>query len=201
MGSGPTNQRTLLVGTLRGPGVADTDLAVSHFAEPRLEPEIALCLRDAPRAGLALRDLAGCIDWVAPAFEIVQSHFPHWKFQAADTIADGGLHGALLVGEPVPLASIGTDAELALAAVEVELHRDGQLVEVGRGANALGSPLAALAHLVDLLAQQPSLPRLRAGEIVTTGTLTAAYPVRAGEAWTMRPRHPALKPLTLRFGS
>ena len=74
-------------------------------------------------------------------------------------------------------------------------------MEVGRGANALGSPLAALAHLVDLLAQQPSLPKLRAGEIVTTGTLTAAYPVRAGEAWTMRPRHPALKPLTLRFSS
>ena len=90
---------------------------------------------------------------------------------------------------------------LALAAVEVELHRDGQLVEVGRGANALGSPLAALAHLVEVLAQQPSLPALRAGEIVTTGTLTAAYPVRAGEAWTLRPRHPALMPITLRFGA
>ncbi len=40
---------------------------------------------------------------------------------------------------------------------------------------------------------------LRPGEVVTTGTVTAAHAIERGQAWTMTPRHAALKPLTLRF--
>jgi 2-keto-4-pentenoate hydratase len=57
------------------------------------------------------------------------------------------------------------------------------MVDRGVGANVLGSPLLALAHLVDLLKRQPEAPPLRAGEIITTGVLTDAHPVAAGEAW------------------
>jgi 2-keto-4-pentenoate hydratase len=39
-----------------------------------------------------------CIDWIAHGIEIVQSHFPGWKFQAADTIADWALHGRSFLG-------------------------------------------------------------------------------------------------------
>lgn len=53
----------------------------------------------------------------------------------------------------------------------------------GRGANVLGSPLAAVAHLISLLATQPRATALQAGELVTTGTLTQALPIRAGETW------------------
>jgi 2-oxo-3-hexenedioate decarboxylase len=56
-------------------------------------------------------------------------------------------------------------------------------VETGRGSNVLGSPLRALMHLRDLLATQPQFPALAAGEIVTTGTLTDAWPCRPGETW------------------
>jgi 2-keto-4-pentenoate hydratase len=48
----------------------------------------------------------------------------------------------------------------------------------------LGSPLRALAYLVDVLAAQPKFAPLAAGEIVTTGTLTSALPVRAGDIWS-----------------
>jgi 2-oxo-3-hexenedioate decarboxylase len=41
----------------------------------------------------------------------------------------------------------------------------------------------ALAHLVQVLASQPAAPLLAAGEIVTTGTLTDAWPVTPGETW------------------
>jgi 2-oxo-3-hexenedioate decarboxylase len=47
----------------------------------------------------------------------------------------------------------------------------------------LGGPLTALAFLVDLLKKQPAAPPLRAGEIISTGTLTDAHPVAPGETW------------------
>jgi 2-oxo-3-hexenedioate decarboxylase len=54
----------------------------------------------------------------------------------------------------------------------------------GNSANVLGGgPLAALSHLLEVLASDPDAPPLGAGEIVTTGTLTRALPVAAGEHW------------------
>jgi hypothetical protein len=46
------------------------------------------------------------------------------------------------------------------------------------------SPALALAHLARLLADQPQSPKLAAGEIITTGTVTDAWPVAAGEVWS-----------------
>jgi len=83
--------------------------SLGRLVEPKIEPEIVFGFRTAPRAGAGPLEVLSAIDWVAHGFEIVQSHFPDWKFQAADTIADGGLHGALVVGEPVPLAALGAD--------------------------------------------------------------------------------------------
>jgi 2-oxo-3-hexenedioate decarboxylase len=50
----------------------------------------------------------------------------------------------------------------------------------------LGSPLLALGHVVELLADLPGHPSLEASEIVTTGTLTAALPVATGQTWSTR---------------
>jgi len=58
------------------------------------------------------------------------------------------------------------------------------LIDHGRAANVLDGPLFALRHLVETLGQDPSSPPLAAGEIVTTGTLTRAFPVAAGEEWS-----------------
>ena len=44
--------------------------------------------------------------------------------------------------------------------------------------------LLALGHLVRVLGNQPQFPTLSRGEIVTTGTLTDAWPVRRGETWS-----------------
>ena len=165
----------------------------------RIEPEIAFGLRATPPARADTAGLLACVEWVAPAFEIVQSHFPGWKFQAADTVADGGLHGALVLGRKVPVASLGTDPAALLAGLTVRLACDGKEVETGRGSNVLGSPLAALAHLVALLANQVSAVQLKPGEVVTTGTVTAAYPVRAGQTWVAEPAGIALDVLEVGF--
>jgi 2-keto-4-pentenoate hydratase len=50
-----------------------------------------------------------------------------------------------------------------------------------------------------VLAGQPQFEPLGAGEIVTTGTLTAALPIAAGETWRLELDGIALTPLGIRF--
>lgn len=157
---------------------------VGRFAEPRIEPEIVLHFRSAPRASDGPASLLARIDWIAHGIEIVQSHFPDWKFQGADAIADSGLHGTLLVGEPQSVDRIGPDLAARLERFTISLSRDGQVRDTGGGSKVLGSPLAAAAHLIAVLASQPSAEPLRAGDLVTTGTLTGALPIRPGESWS-----------------
>ena len=143
--------------------------------------------------------LLAAIDWVAHGFEIVQSIFPGWRFAPADTVAVNGLHGALLIG---PRHAVGAGAaawRTALPAFDIELLCDGQVVDRGNAANVLDGPLSAVRHLVDLLASDPVNPPLAGGEIVTTGTLTRAMPVKAGETWSTRLDGIALAGIRLRF--
>jgi 2-oxo-3-hexenedioate decarboxylase len=63
----------------------------------------------------------------------------------------------------------------------------------------LDSPLLALRNLVELLASDTHNPPLRAGEIVSTGTLTLAMPVSAGESWTTKVSGIPLEEIALRF--
>lgn len=157
---------------------------LAGLAEPRIEPEIVLHLKTAPAPTHDPAAILECVDWIAHGFEIVQSHFPGWKFTAADTIADNGLHGRLLIGPPKRVEELGADVVERLARFTLTLSCDGQVRERGRGANALGSPLAAVAHLLAVLARATIAAPLAAGEVVTTGTLTRAFPVAPGETWS-----------------
>jgi 2-oxo-3-hexenedioate decarboxylase len=58
---------------------------------------------------------------------------------------------------------------------------------------------AAVRHLVDLLSRDPNNPPLAAGETVSTGTLTRALPVKAGETWTTKLKGIGVDGITLRF--
>ena len=158
-------------------------LPLAEFVQPRIEPEVVFKLAAAP-SGTDAMTLLDSIEWIAPGFEIVQSHFPDWKFTAADCTAAFGLHGALVVGTPLAITAANR-SRLAetLPTFELTLSRGGREVERGNGRNVLGSPLEALAHLVQLLATQPQFAPLAAGEVITTGTLTDAWPVRTGETW------------------
>jgi 2-keto-4-pentenoate hydratase len=150
---------------------------LSGLVQPRIEPEVCFKLKAAPRSSQP-EELARCIEWMAHSVEIVQCHHPDWKVTLADCTADNGLHGRLIVGSPVPLPD---PAKLPL--LEAKLFRGDELKDRGVGANVLGSPLAALGFLVDVLKNQSESPPLAAGEIITTGSLTDAHPVAAGERW------------------
>ncbi len=173
--------------------------SLAGLAEPKIEPEIIFHFRSAPPPCAGIQFIVDAIDWVAHGFEVVQSHFPGWRFEAADTVVDSVLHGALLIGEPQPLERLAPDPVAALQAFRLALSCDGVERETGVGANVLGSPLIALAYLVEVLSKQPDALPLQAGEIVSTGTITTAYPVRAGESWRTRLEGIALPGLGVEF--
>jgi 2-keto-4-pentenoate hydratase len=177
------------------------DVSLDRTCQPRLEPECVFGLRATPPARASLDQLLASIDWIAPGFEVVQSHMPDWKFSAADTIADSGLHARLLVGRKIstselPRAAAAFDA--ALAAAGVTLRKGEEQVDQGTGANVLDGPLHALAHFLAALRDCPGATDLLSGDVVTTGTWTDAWPVRPGETWRAD-FEGALSPLTVRF--
>jgi 2-oxo-3-hexenedioate decarboxylase len=166
------------------------------FAEPRIEPEIVLHFQAAPPVTRDEAALLACIDWIAHGVEIVQSPFRGWKFQAADTVAVNGLHGMLVVGDPVPVASM-PDCVQRLREFRIVLKKGDTVAAEGGGANVLDSPLLAFAHLASMLVSLPAFPPVAAGEIVTTGTLTAALAIGPGETWSTTLSGIALPGLTL----
>ncbi len=173
--------------------------SLDGLAEPRIEPEIVIRLTAVPAPGMDERALLACVDGVAHGFEIVQSIFPDWVFSEADAVAAFGVHGALLVGPWHPVAGSEGAWLQPLATFDIDLLRNGVVVDHGRGANVLGGPLTALRHLVDLLARDAVNPPLAAGEIVTTGTLTRVPPVTLGEAWQTVLSGIALEGITVRL--
>lgn len=165
----------------------DNTVSLARTCQPRIEPEVVFGMKSTPRADASLEDLFEALEWVAPGFEVVQSHRPDWKFTAAETLADGGLHARLLVGPTVPIAGLARDARQLQDVLEhtrLGLFKNGVLVEEGVGANVLDNPLLALRYFLEELRECPGAPDLRAGDVVTTGTWTDAWPVRPGESWS-----------------
>jgi 2-keto-4-pentenoate hydratase len=168
-------------------GAARVNVRLAGIVQPRIEPEILFTLAAPVPAGL--KSPAAVLPFVASyahSIEIVQSHFPEWKARLPDFCADNACHACLIVGPSQPIDRDRSAALLqALGDCAVTLCRGGQTMQEGRGANALGHPLLALAYLADVVAAQNASP-LEAGEIISTGTLTDALPVAPGEIWSTR---------------
>jgi 2-oxo-3-hexenedioate decarboxylase len=169
---------------------------LSGLVQPRIEPEVCFKLKSPPRSSDPAA-LLEAIEWVAHSIEIVHCYHPDWKLQLPDSTAANGLHGRLVLGAPLGLREL-PELERVLPKLEVALMKGGDVVDRGVGANVLDSPLLALGYLVGLLAGRPA-HALRPGEIVSTGTLTDAHPVAAGETWTTAFSGIALPGLTVCF--
>ena len=160
-------------------------LALDGFVQPRIEPEVVFRLSGPLRATDDAQEILRHTEWIAAGFEIVQSHYPDWKFKAPDCTAAFGLHGALVVGIPLQV----TDANrariaAALPKFELTLRNGESVIDRGIGGNVLDSPVLALSHLARVLEGLPRFSPLAAGEIITTGTITDAWPVARGETWS-----------------
>jgi 2-oxo-3-hexenedioate decarboxylase len=163
--------------------------------ELRIEPEIVFGFKAAPSPDMSLTDLADCIAWVAHGFEVVTSLYPDWRFTAPDAVAALAMHGALWVGprlDPTP------DRLEALTTCGVTLTGPDEKL-IGHGVDVLGGPLMALHHLVGQVPRMPDAGLIQPGEIVTTGTLTDARPIAAGQTWRTEFDTPLLTGLSIQF--
>jgi 2-oxo-3-hexenedioate decarboxylase len=178
-----------------------TTLAVAHPRSLKIEPEIVFGLNQAMAGELS--DAAAaleCVEWLALGFEIIDCPYPDWKFQPSDFVASFGLHAALVIGERVPVRSesIGTLVD-ELSRFKVRMSKNGELVEEGSGRNSLKSPALCLAELGAAIARRFPDELLNAGEIVSSGTLTAGHPAGRGDLWTAEVEGLPVPPLTLRL--
>jgi 2-keto-4-pentenoate hydratase len=163
-------------------------LSIVHPRSLKIEPEIVFGLKqpviteDPPDAAAALART----EWLAIGFEIIDCPFPEWKFQPSDFVASFGLHAALVIGEKIPVRaeSIPTLVD-ELSRFKVRVSRNGAFVEEGSGRNALKNPAACLAELGTAVHRRSPDQPLSAGEIVSSGTLTAGHATGQGDAWTV----------------
>lgn len=176
-----------------------SEMRLAGYPEPRIEPEVALHLARTPHAAMSPGELITCIDWVAPAFEVVFSIFPGWRFAAADAVAAYGVHAGLYLGPRVHIGAAPEEWVERLAAFTVTLRSEQGVVRSGHARNVLGSPLRSLAFLLQEIGNDPAASGLGAGEIVTTGTLTEAMPVATGDCWTADFTGIGFAPIRLRF--
>jgi 2-oxo-3-hexenedioate decarboxylase len=178
-------------------GVSAT-LSLRGLVQPRLEPEIVFGFVRAPSAGMDDAALIECLGWVAHGFEIVHTHFDDWRFAAPDTVADFALHGRLLVGPRVPVADFQNLAA-DLAGLNLQLFQGDTKIDEGAGSAVLDGPLNALRLWIDAMAAQVQPWPIEAGDVVTTGTLTDAWPLAAGQQWQTRLSDARLPGLSLRI--
>ncbi len=169
-------------------------LSIAKMVAPRIEPEVVFKLKAAPAAGADAAAVLEAVEWVALGFEIVDCPFPDWKFQPVDFVASFGLHAALIVGER---RAIQADDAERLAALTVRLSKDGELVEEGFGKNALRNPALCLGELASAITARGGMEPLASGELVSTGTMTAAHPIASGQRWEVVSEGSVLAPLTL----
>jgi len=153
------------------------DHAVMPFQgllQPRAEPEIAFVLSE-PLAGpgVTAAEVRAATLAVAPALEIIDSRITGWHITLADTVADNGSSGLFVLGPQRPLTG------LDLPSLRCELLLDGTVVDSGTGAAVLGDPAEAVAWLANELGRRGTT--LSAGQMILSGSCTAAYPIAAGQ--------------------
>jgi 2-oxo-3-hexenedioate decarboxylase len=173
--------------------------SLANRVAPKLEPEIVFKLSaPLPEGSEDAAKVLEAVEWIALGFEIVDCHYSGWRYKAPDFVADFGFHVALIIGEPHPVSEFSGLAE-QLANCKLKLFKNGEPVAEGGGKNVLENPALSLGCLAGTLAKQPGAATLAAGEVITSGTMTDAQFVAAGEEWVAELEGLALPRLTINF--
>lgn len=164
-------------GLLDTMAVADGGVfSLSGAIAARAEAEIAFVLgADLPRTGHTAASVLRAIAYALPAIEIVDSRVANWKIGLLDTIADNASSSAFVLGSR-PVAVADFDPVLC----GMTLKRNGEVVSTGAGAACLGSPIAAVCWLAEVMGRlgEP----LRAGDVVLSGALGPVVQLAVGDA-------------------
>ncbi|WP_428908501.1 2-keto-4-pentenoate hydratase [Niallia sp. Krafla_26] len=160
-------------------GTIDT----KNMLQPKIEGEIAFVLKkDLKGPNVTAVDVLQATDYVLPALEVVDSRVQDWKIKLQDTVADNASSGYyVLGGKPTKVEDI--DLEL----LGMVLYQNGEMVNTGVGAAALGSPATCVAWLANRLADYDIT--LKAGEVILSGALSGMVVANPGDSFTARFAH------------
>ncbi|MEV5848656.1 fumarylacetoacetate hydrolase family protein [Streptomyces sp. NPDC051985] len=166
-----------------GPVLASTrygdgeTVSLGRFIAPKIEAEITFVMGERLQgAGVTVDQARRAVSGAAASMEIVDSRIEDWRIRLADTVADLASNGAMVIADEfVDVA--GLDPRLT----GMVLSRNGEVVDTGAGAAALGDPLGVVAWLAGVLGERGLA--LEPGHLVMTGALHAAVPLAAGDVF------------------
>ena len=168
---------------------------------PKLEPEIVFKLRSpVPGDFTDPAAVISAVEWLSLGYEIVDCPFPEWQFQPPDLVAAFGFHAGLVLGAPTMVTSANA-ASLArqLAEFKLKLFKNDKLIEEGGGRNVLRNPALCLGELAAAIQRSPWAEPLRAGELISTGSLTTPMLIAPGETWRAEPEGLDVAPLVMKL--
>lgn len=152
-------------------GVVDRDKLV----QPKVEGEIVFVLKDdLVGPSVTVEDVLDATDYVAAGIEIVDSRVADWKITIIDTVADNASSGMYYISDKrVDPKSVD------LKAIEMNFYKNGQLMNSGVGAAALGDPAYCVAWLANTLYEYGVV--LKKGEVILSGALSAMLEAETGD--------------------
>jgi 2-oxopent-4-enoate hydratase len=167
------------------------EIDLSTLLQPRVEAELAFVMdRDLAGPGVTTARALTAIAGVLPAIEVVDSRVVDWRIRLVDTVADNASSGLLVVG-----GRLGKVTDLDLRLIGVVVSRNGEVIDTGAGAAALGNPARCVAWLANKLGSLGA--GLRAGDVVLPGAVHRMVPVAPGDVF--RAEFSRLGAVTARF--
>lgn len=168
-----------LTHTMKVADGASISLSKAKLIQPRAEGEIAFVLKkDLRGPGVTEEQVLDATDYVVPCFEIVDSRIKDWKIKIQDTVADNASCGVYVLGKDRV-----KPRSLDLAAVKMQIRKNGVHVADGIGAAVQGHPATAVAWLANTLGKY-GIPFL-AGEVILSGSLAPLLPALPGDRFEM----------------
>jgi 2-oxo-3-hexenedioate decarboxylase len=153
-------------------------VVLDRFIHPRVESEIAFLLARDVAAPATVTSVLAATDVVFGAVDVLDSRYESFRFTLSDVVADNASAGAFYLGPIARRPADLVDLRLLGAVVRV----DGDVAMTAAGAAVMGHPAASVAWLANQLAAEGE--RLRAGQLVFSGGVTAPVPVVAGRSVT-----------------
>jgi len=148
---------------------------VSRFVSLGLEVEMAFVMKTALEGpGVTPASALLAVEGAVASFELIDFRMSG-KPRGTDFVADGVLANAIVLGGPLTPVS-GLD--LSLEGVVYE--ENGRCVATATAAEVMGNPLNSLAWLANALGKLGG--RLRAGDIVLTGSISKVFRPTAGDS-------------------
>lgn len=158
-------------------------IPTDRFIVPRIEVELAFILgKDLEGPNCSIYDVYRATEFVQPALELIDARCPNTDPETGrtrkvfDTISDNAANAGVITG-----GRLIRPEDLDLRWVSALLYRNGSIEESGVAAAVLNHPATGVAWLANKL--HPYGEKLKAGEIILSGSFTIPIPAKKGDTF------------------